>query len=96
MTGKIITKTDNFEDNGNINLLGKKIPVGGIPGLDLSDPKQLADFARYDLSGVRYCVVPDPIFSQTVSVSDSFKKYNEPNLILSGSRWLKEDIYCPL
>merc|ERR1712142_1116180 len=24
----------------------KKIPVGGIPGLDLSDPKQLADFAR--------------------------------------------------
>merc|ERR1711953_1640653 len=25
---------------------GKKIPVGGIPGLDLSDPKQLADFAR--------------------------------------------------
>ena len=26
--------------------LGKKIPVGGIPGLDLSDPKQLADFAR--------------------------------------------------
>ena len=27
--------------------LGKKIPVGGIPGLDLSDPKQLADFARY-------------------------------------------------
>ena len=28
-------------------MTGKKIPVGGIPGLDLSDPKQLADFARY-------------------------------------------------
>ena len=28
---------------------GKKIPAGGIPGLDLSDPKQLADFARYRL-----------------------------------------------
>jgi len=27
-------------------MTGKKIPVGGIPGLDLSDPKQLADFAR--------------------------------------------------
>ena len=29
-------------------MTGKKIPVGGIPGLDLSDPKQLADFARLD------------------------------------------------
>ena len=28
------------------SISGKKIPVGGIPGLDLSDPKQLADFAR--------------------------------------------------
>ena len=28
-------------------MTGKKIPVGGIPGLDLSDPKQLADFARF-------------------------------------------------
>merc|ERR1711936_1145737 len=27
-------------------MTGKNIPVGGIPGLDLSDPKQLADFAR--------------------------------------------------
>lgn len=27
-------------------MTGKKIPPGGIPGLDLSDPKQLADFAR--------------------------------------------------
>lgn len=27
-------------------MTGKKIPLGGIPGLDLSDPKQLADFAR--------------------------------------------------
>ena len=30
-------------------MTGKKIPVGGIPGLDLSDPKQLADFARYTM-----------------------------------------------
>ncbi|XP_064622008.1 transcriptional repressor protein YY1-like isoform X2 [Lineus longissimus] len=27
-------------------MTGKKIPPGGIPGLDLSDPKQLAEFAR--------------------------------------------------
>ena len=27
-------------------LTGKKLPPGGIPGIDLSDPKQLAEFAR--------------------------------------------------
>ncbi|XP_076986524.1 zinc finger protein 42 homolog [Tamandua tetradactyla] len=27
-------------------LTGKKLPPGGIPGVDLSDPKQLAEFAR--------------------------------------------------
>merc|ERR1719494_575099 len=27
-------------------LTGKKIPPGGLPGIDLSDPKQLAEFAR--------------------------------------------------
>lgn len=27
-------------------MTGKKIPAEGIPGLDLSDPKQLAEFAR--------------------------------------------------
>ena len=29
-------------------MTGKKLPPGGIPGLDLSDPKQLAEFARYN------------------------------------------------
>jgi hypothetical protein len=28
-------------------MTGKRIPPEGIPGLDLSDPKQLAEFARY-------------------------------------------------
>lgn len=27
-------------------LTGKKLPPDGIPGIDLSDPKQLAEFAR--------------------------------------------------
>jgi len=27
-------------------MTGKKIPPGGLPGIDLSDPKQLAEFAR--------------------------------------------------
>lgn len=30
-------------------MTGRKLPPGGIPGLDLSDPKQLAEFARYFL-----------------------------------------------
>ncbi|XP_012946137.1 transcriptional repressor protein YY1 isoform X1 [Aplysia californica] len=29
-------------------MTGKKLPPGGIPGLDLSDPKQLAEFASWD------------------------------------------------
>ena len=31
-------------------MTGKKLPPGGIPGVDLSDPKQLAEFARYSYS----------------------------------------------
>jgi hypothetical protein len=31
-------------------MTGKRIPPEGIPGLDLSDPKQLAEFARYTVS----------------------------------------------
>ena len=33
-------------------LTGKKLPPGGIPGIDLSDPKQLAEFARYRCSSI--------------------------------------------
>ena len=28
-------------------MTGKKLAQGGIPGVDLSDPKQLAEFAKY-------------------------------------------------
>ncbi|CAH0549039.1 unnamed protein product [Brassicogethes aeneus] len=34
-------------------MTGKKIPTDGIPGLDLSDPKQLAEFARPGLKSPR-------------------------------------------
>ena len=27
-------------------MTGKKLPPGGLPGIDLSDPKQLSEFAR--------------------------------------------------
>ena len=37
-------------------MTGKKLPPGGIPGLDLSDPKQLAEFARYaEYSDLSFC-----------------------------------------
>ena len=32
-------------------MTGKKVATGGIPGVDLSDPKQLAEFAKYVSSG---------------------------------------------
>ena len=44
-------------------MTGKKLPPGGIPGVDLSDPKQLAEFAKYvytDLWGsFDACLIPE-------------------------------------
>ena len=37
-----LNDTPDFSDY----MTGKKLPVGGFPGIDLSDPKQLAEFAR--------------------------------------------------
>jgi len=34
-------------------MTGKKLPPGGIPGVDLSDPKQLAEFAKYVCTDLR-------------------------------------------
>lgn len=34
-------------------MTGKKLPADGMPGLDLSDPKQLAEFARPGLKSPR-------------------------------------------
>ncbi|EDO36764.1 predicted protein [Nematostella vectensis] len=38
---------EDLESNSDLSeyLTGKKIPPGGLPGIDLSDPKQLAEFA---------------------------------------------------
>ncbi|ERE72928.1 transcription factor YY2-like protein [Cricetulus griseus] len=47
-------------------MTGKKLPPGGIPGIDLSDPKQLAEFARY------YCGV-EGIAHDLFCVSQSTK-----------------------
>lgn len=38
-------------------MTGKKLPPGGIPGIDLSDPKQLAEFARSVRDTYFYCSV---------------------------------------
>ncbi|KAK3742243.1 hypothetical protein QZH41_009005 [Actinostola sp. cb2023] len=39
---------EELERNSDFSeyMTGKKIPAGGLPGIDLSDPKQLAEFAR--------------------------------------------------
>ena len=51
----ILTSTIFYADEGSNPepdpdyeeyMTGKRIPPEGIPGLDLSDPKQLAEFAR--------------------------------------------------
>merc|ERR1712106_606144 len=54
-------------------MTGKKIPVGGIPGLDLSDPKQLADFARIKPKKERYEEVSRTIACPHKSCSKMFR-----------------------
>ena len=44
--GEEIGSADETDPDYTEYITGKKIPAGGIPGLDLSDPKQLTDFAR--------------------------------------------------
>lgn len=41
-----MASTDEADPDYTEYMTGKKLPPGGIPGLDLSDPKQLAEFAR--------------------------------------------------
>ncbi|XP_074640067.1 transcription factor YY2-like isoform X2 [Tubulanus polymorphus] len=50
--GSIANVSDSDADY-NEYMTGKKIPPGGIPGLDLSDPKQLAEFASAQDQGFR-------------------------------------------
>ncbi|XP_062932783.1 zinc finger protein 42 homolog [Cynocephalus volans] len=42
-------------------MTGKKLPPGGIPGIDLSDPKQLAEFARKKPPPNKDCDAPETI-----------------------------------
>ena len=63
---------DNSPPDYSEYMTGKKLPPGGIPGIDLSDPKQLAEFARsvsvclfkltcpsriYTMNTHNYCIV---------------------------------------
>ncbi len=41
-----LNSADDTDPDYTEYMTGKKLPPGGIPGLDLSDPKQLAEFAR--------------------------------------------------
>ncbi|XP_021456540.1 transcriptional repressor protein YY1 isoform X1 [Oncorhynchus mykiss] len=73
-------------------MTGKKLPPGGIPGIDLSDPKQLAEFAR----SVSICL-NSPVHQG--SFSDSAGPYGQ-NSVWMKPRKVKEDdaprtIACP-
>merc|ERR1712115_402257 len=65
-------------------MTGKKIPVGGIPGLDLSDPKQLADFARIKPKKERYEEVSRTIACVVSNTSVSEGKSQRQNSSSSG------------
>ncbi|XP_041716144.1 transcriptional repressor protein YY1 isoform X2 [Coregonus clupeaformis] len=73
-------------------MTGKKLPPGGIPGIDLSDPKQLAEFAR----SVSICL-NSPVHQG--SFSNSAGPYGQ-NSVRMKPRKIKEDdaprtIACP-
>ena len=68
------------------SVLGKKIPVGGIPGLDLSDPKQLADFARWVVVVVVIVVVVGADFARWVVVVVV--------VVADFARWVKSQFSC--
>lgn len=53
-------------------MTGKKLPPGGIPGIDLSDPKQLAEFARY----VSACVAREKYTFENKKTTNPYKSVN--------------------
>lgn len=50
----VVTTAAEADTDYTEYMTGRKIPLSGIPGVDLTDPKQLAEFTRYaiDLSGI--------------------------------------------
>ena len=42
----VVTTAAEADTDYTEYMTGRKIPPGGIPGVDLSDPKQLAEFAK--------------------------------------------------
>ncbi len=70
-------------------MTGKKLPAGGIPGVDLSDPKQLAEFARL-VTGffLRFRDIAPTVVLSTVflvcvwELEDEGEKYNPGILCL--------------
>ena len=46
VTTSSLSSTEQDYCSGNDYFSGRKLPAGGLPGVDLSDPKQLAEFAR--------------------------------------------------
>jgi len=56
-------------------MTGKKLPPGGIPGIDLSDPKQLAEFARWVFSS-KHIIQSSSIIIMSITISCSHLWHN--------------------
>lgn len=66
-------------------MTGKKLPPGGIPGIDLSDPKQLAEFARYV---VKLMLVSD--------LMGNNEMHSKQKLLILLSHYILHYIFCRL
>lgn len=64
-------------------MMGKKIPMDGMPGLDLSDPKQLAEFARPGLKSPRVRRPNQDSVDRTIGTFDVHRCKLEPQLLPS-------------
>ena len=61
-------------------MTGKKIPVGGIPGLDLSDPKQLADLlGKTVLVGSPSLIIDHSLFAESNLRKRDLTRCREPS-----------------
>ncbi|XP_023684095.1 transcriptional repressor protein YY1a isoform X1 [Paramormyrops kingsleyae] len=81
-------------------MTGKKLPPGGIPGIDLSDPKQLAEFARMNIRGKNGLGVGWLTGDPTLEEADRLTVLTPPLHHRMKPRKIKEDdaprtIACP-
>ncbi|KAM9146944.1 transcriptional repressor protein YY1 isoform 2-T2 [Pangshura tecta] len=70
-------------------MTGKKLPPGGIPGIDLSDPKQLAEFARMKPRKIKEDDAP-----RTIACPHKERETDKERRKRDSRRWTETDITC--